>query len=270
MGYIGDSQFFGSSGLDEIFIAATIWRGVLFMGIGVIIFLVQNWMIMQKEANAQAIASKESALNQSKLALELANARNAYLQAQINPHFMLSSLSYIYDNTRTSAPLIAQTVQHLSKLLRYALASVKGPSKINLNKEIEQVENLIKITRIKKQETFIDFSVEPDCFDTEVIPFLLLSLVENMIKHGDMTDPQWPGIIIVSKQGENIVMETRNKKSDGVNDTGLHTGLFNMEQRLYHSYGNSAQINHGFSDELFFTARIIIPFEPWDLDDDWD
>jgi preprotein translocase subunit SecG len=117
-GYISDSQFFDSSGLDGIFIAATIWRGVLFIAIGIMIFLIQNWMTMQKEANAKAIASKKSALNQSNLGLELANARNAYLLAQINPHFMLSSLSYIHDNTRISIPAIAETVRYLSKLLR--------------------------------------------------------------------------------------------------------------------------------------------------------
>jgi LytS/YehU family sensor histidine kinase len=89
-----------------------------------------------------------------------------------------------------------------------------------------------------------------------------------MIKHGDMTDPQFPGVIKASKQGENMVMETRNKKSDGFNDTGLHKGFSNMKQRLYHTYGNSAQITYSSRDRQFFTACVTIPFKRWDLDDD--
>jgi hypothetical protein len=40
-----------------------------------------------------------------------------------------------------------------------------------MNKEIEQVKNLIKITRIKKEESLIDFRVEPECSILKSYPF---------------------------------------------------------------------------------------------------
>ena len=258
--FINEADFFGTGGLDEIFIAVTIWRGIYFIGIGTTIFLFQNRITMLKQtANMQQRAS-ESEIQKSNLALELANARNAYLQAQINPHFMLSSLSYIHDNTRKSAPAIAETVRYLSKLLRYALSSERGPKKININTEIEQVENLLKITQIKKADSHILFHCERECRGAELIPFVLLSLVENMLKHGDMSDPENPGTIRVFKKGTALIIETTNLISDGINDTGLHTGLSNIQQRLVYTYGDLGIIDYVISNDVF-RATVHLPFE---------
>ncbi|GGE46919.1 sensor histidine kinase [Pedobacter psychrotolerans] len=262
LGYISEAEFFASAGLDEIFIAATIWRGIYFMGIGSTIFLFQNRVTILQQAAEMQQAASNAEVQKSKLALELANARNAYLQAQINPHFMLSSLSYIYDHTRKSAPTVAQTVHYLSKLLRYALSSERGPEKINISEEIEQVENLLKITRIKKHNSYVQFNCEPGCNKVQIIPFVLLSLVENMLKHGDLSNPAIPGSISVFRQEENLIIETKNLKSDGINDTGLHTGLLNIQQRLAHVYGNLASISY-FSEGQFFRTTVRIPFESY-------
>lgn len=262
LGYISEADFFASAGLDEIFIAATIWRGIYFMGIGSTVFLFQNRVTILQQAAEMQQAASNAEVQKSKLALELANARNAYLQAQINPHFMLSSLSYIYDHTRKSAPRIAQTVRYLSKLLRYALSSERGPEKINISEEIEQVENLLKITHIKKHNSYVRFDCEPGCQKAQIIPFVLLSLVENMLKHGDLSNATIPGSILVFRHDESLIIETKNLKSDGINDTGLHTGLLNIQQRLTHVYGNHASISY-FSESQYFRTAVHIPFESY-------
>jgi len=257
---ISDADFFGTGGLDEIFIAVTIWRGIHFMGIGSTIFLFENRINMLKQSADMQKKASESEMQKSNLALELANARNAYLQAQINPHFMLSSLSYIYDNTRKLAPSISETVRYLSKLLRYALSSERGPKKIDINIEIEQVENLLRITQFKKKDSYILFHCKDECRRAKLIPFVLLSLVENMLKHGDLSNQEEPGTIKIFKSEAVLIIETTNRKSDGVNDTGLHTGLSNLRQRLVNIYGDHGVIQYVTSVEAFRT-RVSLPFE---------
>jgi len=105
LNFVSEVDFFASGGLDKIFIAVTIWRGIYFMGIGITIFLFQKQISMLKQRADMQKKASESKMQKSNLALEVTNARNAYLQAQINPHFMLISLSYIlrqYSKIRTS------------------------------------------------------------------------------------------------------------------------------------------------------------------------
>ncbi|WP_293304087.1 sensor histidine kinase [Pedobacter sp. UBA5917] len=264
LGYVSDADFFGSSGIDEIFIAATIWRGIYFLGIGTTIFLFQNRVTILKKSAALEKKASEDELHKSRQALELANARNAYLRSQINPHFMLSSLTYIHDMTRELSPGVAETVWYLSKLLRYALSSERGPEKICIATEIQQVENLLMLSRIKETQTYIEFNCQTEAEQAQIIPFVLLSLVENMLKHGDLSNPEHPGSITVQKQQGMLLIETQNLKSSGINDNGLHTGLSNITQRLAHTYHDLGRLSYSKNDKLYFRASVSIPFEKVD------
>ncbi|WP_316825961.1 MULTISPECIES: sensor histidine kinase [Pedobacter] len=259
LGMMAGKAFFGEFKLDQIFVGATVWRGIYFMGIGTALFFYRN----SKKADKKAIKFEKEAiqkeLNEQQLALELAVAKNAYLRAQINPHFMLSTLSYIHDRTRLSEPKAALAVLYLSKLLRYALASERGPEKIPLHIEIEQVGNLLNLTRIRKSQTHISFIYDHKNSGAEVIPFILLSLAENMLKHGNLSLPDDPGEIKVSAQGNTLLIETKNLISAGINDTGLHTGLSSIEQRLQHSYGNRASFRYGRDEGGHFITTANLP-----------
>lgn len=259
LGHISEADFFGSSGLDEIFIAKTIWRGIYFLGLGTTIFLFENRITMLQRNTALEREASDTALRQSQLALELANARNAYLRMQINPHFMLNSLSFIYNSTRISEPGVADAVHYLSKVLRYALSSERGPEQVDINDEIEQVQNLLRIARIKKTDTYVDLNYELPVVKTKVIPFVLLSLVENMLKHGDLSNPEDPGKISISKNKKTLSIETVNLKSSGINDTGLHTGLSSVSQRLAYSYSDTAKFNYRLDQDNHFIVSVTIP-----------
>jgi two-component system LytT family sensor kinase len=261
LGTISDEIFFGSSGITEIFIGGTIYRYIYFMGFGITLFLSKNRMLMLKRTNELEKEASEKELGKRQLALELAEAKNAYLRTQINPHFMLSTLSYIHDNTRLSEPEAAQAVLYLSKLLRYALATEHGPEKVPLHIEIEQVENLFNITKIRKAQTFIEFNYEQKDTEVKVIPFVLLSLAENMLKHGNLSDASNPGKITISIMDNILTIHTSNVISAGINDTGFHTGLSSIRERLAHIYGNRGTISYGNEKSNHFTATVSFPLD---------
>lgn len=152
--------------------------------------------------------------------------------------------------------MIAETVRYLSKLLRYALSSERGPQKININIEIEQVENLLSITKIKKADSHVLLHCELECRLAVLIPFVLLSLTENMLKHGDLSDPDRPGTIKIFKTETALTIETTNRQSDGINDNGLHTGLSNIRQRLVNIYGDRGVIHYSTSNEVFRKGQL--------------
>lgn len=258
LGRISDELFFANAGITKIFITKTIYRGIYFMGFGVTLFLFQNRISILERTNELEKETTEKDRHRSRLALELETAKNAYLRAQINPHFMLSTLNYIHDSTRLSEPGAAKAVIYLSTLLRYALASERGPEKIPLRLEIEQVENLFHITRIRKSKTFISFNFGPDVQEVEIIPFVLLSLAENMIKHGNLSNESDPGEINIQLINNSLVIRTCNLISTGINDTGLHTGLSSIKERLTHCYGSLGRTYFGRED-IYFRTEVSVP-----------
>ncbi len=242
---------------DWKFMFSTIWRGIYFLLFSTAYYFIKSY-IHQRHRTAEL--EKEAIgdmLKQKQTTLELADAKNAYLKAQITPHFLFNTLTYIYNSTHKSEPQAAEAVRYLSKLMRYALECEHGPEIMPLKAEIRQVENLLQLSRIKQPDLFIDFNYDRKTESTEVIPLLLLSLTENMIKHGNLSLPEDPGKITVKQQAGQFSIQTSNLVNTGLNDTGFHTGLENIRQRLFHTYADQAIISTGLKGN-YFEALITI------------
>jgi two-component system LytT family sensor kinase len=236
---------------DWKFMSSIVWRGIYFLLFSTAYYFIKSY-IHQKHRTAElekeAIAEM---LKQKQITLELANAKNAYLKAQINPHFLFNTLTYIYNSTHKSERRAAEAVRYLSKLMRYALECEHGPEIMPLEAEIRQVENLLELSRIKQPDLFIDFSYDQKTESTEIIPLLLLSLTENMVKHGNLSQPEDPGKIMVKLQAVQFSIQTSNLINTGLNDTGFHTGLENIRQRLLHTYAGRATLSSGLKGNYF-------------------
>lgn len=229
----------------------TVWRGIYFLLFSTAYYFIKSYIHQKHRTGELEKEAIEEMLKQKQITLELANAKNAYLKAQINPHFLFNTLTYIYNSTHKSERRAAEAVRHLSKLMRYALECEHGPEIMPLEAEIRQVENLLELSRIKQPDLFIDFSYDQKTESTEIIPLLLLSLTENMVKHGNLSQPEDPGKIVVKLQEGLFSIQTSNLINTGLNDTGFHTGLENIRQRLHHTYANRAKISSGLKGNYF-------------------
>jgi len=236
---------------DWKFMSSTLWRGIYFMLFSTAYYFIKSYIHQKNRTTELEKEAIEEVLKQKQITLELANAKNAYLKAQINPHFLFNTLTYIYNSTHKSEPNAAEAVRYLSKLMRYALECEHGPEIMPLEAEIRQVENLLQLCRIKQPDLVIDFIYDQKTKSTEVIPLLLLSLTENMVKHGNLSQPEDPGKIIVKLQDGIFSILTNNLINTGLNDTGFHTGLENIRHRLLHTYEEKAKIISGPKGKYF-------------------
>lgn len=232
-------------------ISLTIWRGIYFLLFSTAYYFIKSYIHQRNRTTELEKKAIEEVLKKKQITLELANAKNAYLKAQIHPHFLFNTLTYIYNSTHKSEPRAAEAVRYLSKLMRYALECEHGPEVMPLEAEIRQVENLLQLCRIKQPDLFIDFIYDQKTESTEVIPLLLLSLTENMVKHGNLSQPEDPGKIIVKLQDNIFSILTNNLVNTGLNDTGFHTGLENIRHRLLHTYEEKAKIISGPKGDYF-------------------
>ncbi|MFW0717788.1 sensor histidine kinase [Pedobacter sp. N23S346] len=244
--------------IDWKFVFGALWRGIYFILFATAYYFVKRYIHQKQLTAALEKEAIKKELEEKQIAIELSDAKNSYLKAQINPHFLFNTLTYIYNSTHKSEPRAAEAVRYLSKLMRYALECEHGPNIMNLEAEILQVENLLQLTRIKQPDLYINFHYDNGIEQTKIIPLVLLTLTENMVKHGNLSMPDDPGKIDLNLNDGLFTIKTANLINTGLNDTGFHTGLNNIKQRLLHNYGNSAEITYGIKNEYF---QVLIKIE---------
>jgi two-component system, LytTR family, sensor kinase len=91
----------------------------------------------------------------------------------------------------------------------------------------------------------------------QIIPLVLITLVENMMKHGDLGEKRRSAQVILELQENKLVFETRNKKRN----TSLYPkgglGLKNIEKRLNNYYHEQYTLLARDVEDLFTVTLII-------------
>lgn len=185
---------------------------------------------------------------------ELGVAQNAFLKAQINPHFLFNTLDFIYHKVVSHSPEAAEAVITLSEMMRFAIDADKMGEFILLNDELEQVLNLLTLNNLRKNEAIsFHLTYEQEAGQLHFIPLVLLTLTENIFKHGDMSNNKQASLNVCIEE-DMLVIRSCNVTGRAVT-ASHHTGLVNLEKRLRFAYGESVVFNYGDDDGLF---RVLV------------
>lgn len=246
--------------MDQKFIAGGVWRSVYFILLASGYYYLRYYIkerdnreLLEKRAYEEALKAKESLI-------ELNNAKNAFLRAQINPHFLFNTLNFIYSSIHKTDPAAAKTLSLLAKIMRYALESGNGPGLTVLEEELGPAKLLLDLWKIRQEDenTEIVLDIEDEARKVKFVPLVILTLLENMLKHGNLSDPLHPGMLKIWVEGSQIVAMSKNLINTGLNDSGYHTGLQNVRQRLFLTYGKEAIMRH-YVKENHFIVHLCSP-----------
>ncbi|MFA6245363.1 MAG: histidine kinase [Mucilaginibacter sp.] len=223
--------------LTEVYAVTNIWRGFYFIGLS-IAYWSMLYMIRFRERNHQMETEQLKSIAKT---LELENkfisVENAYLQNQISPHLLFNSLNFIYNEVYKESADAGNSVSRLADLMRYSLVSADDNRTVLLSQEVGQIENLVELCRMRFREHFhLRFRKKGKLSTVQILPLILITLVENMMKHGDLGDKKYPAGILLELKENHLHFETRNKKRNTnlYPNTGL--GLKNIEKRLSNYY----------------------------------
>lgn len=199
-------------------------------------------------------------IENQRIQADLIKSQHAHLKAQINPHFLFNTLNFIYTNTRKAAPEAAEAIMSLSEMMRYAMQEASDIDQTELMMELEQVENLIRLHQIKSERPlYIELEYDDETASMKIIPLLLLTLVENMFKHGDLHQKDHHAHIMLTSSGTILQIETKNLISAMPNGhSSHHIGLDNMKKRLQTVYGENASLETHVDEDHCFYVRIDI------------
>lgn len=251
--------------------------GFLFTAVFFIcVSLLVSYLVYLRDERKQRKILEEQKMQ---LEVEKTQANLNFLKAQINPHFLHNTLNFLYAKALPLSAELSEGILTLSDMMRYALSEGNTKDgKAPLKDEIEHVRNVIKIQQLRfNNQLNVEFEVEGIVNGATIIPFVLITLVENAFKHGDLKSTANPIEIKVKILSENNIAATpathdqtitnrekrklyfycRNKKKSGPKELSTGIGLQNIKKRLELAYGKNYQFNVK-DDGEFYTTELII------------
>ncbi|MGF7077574.1 sensor histidine kinase [Mucilaginibacter sp. 3215] len=169
-----------------------------------------------------------------KITVEKLNAEVNFLRAQVNPHFLFNVLNNLYALTLKKSELAPDVVLKLSEMMEYMLYDSTG-EKVPLEKEISYLNNYMELERLRfSGDAAIELNINGELRGHEIVPLLLLPLVENAFKHGlgRQTKSGWLKVNISLGQSTLEVIIENAKPVSVVNNSKGGIGLDNLRKRL--------------------------------------
>ncbi|MBB6088205.1 sensor histidine kinase [Wenzhouxiangella marina] len=193
----------------------------------------------------------------------------AVLQAQVEPHFLFNTLASIRSELRRSPDQAEQTLDALCDYLRSAIPRLRDGSASAASTLVEQVElcrHYLDVMRGRMGERLscridMEEALNPVAFP----PFLLLSLVENAIKHGLEPKPEGGEVIIrveaLTESGDRLRVEVIDSGVGLGHTVGHGVGLSNVHEQLRLRYGDAARLRLESRPGGGVRASIELPME---------
>lgn len=228
---------------ESVYVTATVWRGIYFILYGTGYYFLVNYNQKKEKTLTQAIENEQ-------LKNEVLRAEQDFLRAQINPHLLFNTLSFIKYAAKKRPEEADEAVMRLSSIMSFALDN--NSQSILLTREMDQVENIIGLNQLRYNHTLhLSFKRNIENDQATIIPIILLTLVENIFKHGNLLDNNHPAEINVEATQDYILLQTRNLTSSNNDIKSHHTGLSNMRSRLEQFYKERYHFEYGHDGNLF-------------------
>ena len=229
------------------------------LGIGFGCVVVATVILREKHARDQArILRAESERHQmEKRVLE---ARLALMQAQVEPHFLFNTLANVQHLVETDPASASRMLDSLIQYLRAALPQMREAA-TNLGREVDMARAFLDIHRVRMGSR-LAFAIEvPEPLKCRAFPpMMLISLVENAVKHG--VDPccDQGRIVIRAAESEGRLTVSVADTGEGVRPKkGGGVGLSNIRERLKALYGGSARLVLQENEPHGVVASIEVP-----------
>jgi signal transduction histidine kinase len=189
----------------------------------------------EARSRAQLLRSEADRNLLSKQAIE---AELKLMQAQVEPHFLFNTLASVQFLTETDPPKAGQMLGHLLAYLRAALPQLRSGSS-TLGQEIDLASAYLSIMQMRMGPR-LAFTVDvPSALRAHPFPpMLLMSVVENAIKHG--IEPQAEGgeVRLEARRADDTLRVAVTDTGGGLAaSAGKGIGLSNLRERLKALYG---------------------------------
>jgi sensor histidine kinase YesM len=205
-------------------------------------------------------AMQRAEIDRADFEREMAEARLQMLRAQIEPHFLFNTLANVrrlYDTERAAG---ATMLENLMRYLEMALPQIRE-NESTLGRDAELVEAFLRIQQIRMGRRLVfNIDISERLRLHPVPPMMLLTLVENAIKHG-LTPSTDGGVLRISARhdGDRLILSVADTGVGFAPGSGAGTGLSNIRARLAAQFGGRASLAIENNELGGVTAMVALP-----------
>jgi len=197
-------------------------------------------------------AWKRSIEREEKLKVEMLSYKYESLRNQINPHFLFNSFNVLSDLVYADQAMAVKFINQLSELFRYVLDS-RDKELVPLKDELEFMHSYIYLLKTRFEDK-INLSIDLKAADDElIVPMSLQMLVENAVKHNEVSEA-FPLQIRIRRNG--LFLEIENSlRVKLVGEDSKNTGLKNIIQQFSYFTDNLVEVKN---EDGKFLVRVPI------------
>ncbi len=197
------------------------WVNFTFINLSIVLFFIARLLRVSTDKQESRIENEQ--LKQQNLENELAALKN-----QVDPHFLFNSLNSLSSLIRENEKA-TQFVNKLSYMYRYILQSGET-NLVTVKDELKFLRSYIFLMETRYRDRIeIEVDVADDFLDRMVPPLALQSLVENSVKHNEISSTN-PLTVKVYSNGESLFVENPIRSRSTLAE-GMGTGLYNLKKR---------------------------------------
>lgn len=176
------------------------------------------------------IVQRESLLENEQLKQQNLQNELVALKNQINPHFLFNSLNTLTSLVREDKEATT-FINKLSYMYRYILQS-GDRNLVALKEELKFLESYTYLITTRYRDRFtLEIAITENHMEEQIPPLALQLLVENAVKHNEISEENPLTVRIYSKDGYIFVENTLRPRTSLEESTG--NGLANLAKRYF-------------------------------------
>lgn len=172
---------------------------------------------------------QENKLKEQKIIAGVASAQFDALKNQLDPHFLFNSLNVLTSLIEENPEAATRFTTSLSKVYRYVLEQ-KNKELITLEEELKFAELYMSLLQLRFEDSIV--FTTPDQLknpDGKVVPLSLQLLLENAVKHNQVTPSK--KLYITITESDTTLTVTNNLQAKQTLKESSGVGLKNIKQR---------------------------------------
>ncbi|WP_421617891.1 ATP-binding protein [Brevibacillus sp. TJ4] len=179
----------------------------------------------------------------------------AFLQAQIEPHFLFNTLSSIAALSENDVEKMRELLNEFAHFLQASFASQNADQFVPLSHELDLIQSYLYIEQVRFEERLnIQLDVDENLMHVLLPPLSIQPLVENAVRHGVLARSQGGTVsVLIASQSEGMLVTVRDdgvgmkkERLQQVFDRNAHRvagiGLRNTDRRLKQLFGEGLRI----------------------------
>ena len=200
------------------------------MASSIVIGMLISLVILSIEISTQFFTQwKRSLIEIERYKTESVQAQLQSLKNQINPHFLFNNMSVLSSLVYKDQDKAVDFINQLSKVYRYLLDN-RDNELVSLNSELAFIKSYTYLLQIRFDTNIIfEMNIPSESMHLLVPPMSLQMLIENAIKHNEVSSEQPLKISVVANVDELMISNNLQLRSNV--EAGSQTGLRNIKER---------------------------------------